>query len=985
MELTNKIRVIQLLGLVNFVVVIILSLVLLTLSTSITLLIFDFNYFIPTLVFVFLIVILITSSLVFVIIRLSSFFLLSYSKIETLIFSRRRFLIDSLVEAHKKGFNLLNNSEVSSLDLSLTRILKNQTLTFIGLLIATILVSNLLLIENRGLKEFLNFTFADPKVEYSKFVSLSIPFRVEVIPNYSGEFFVSAERTIALERSNNTFIGEMTTTSTNIQLFVRKYGLIRHIRTLTPKYLSEFTLLNQRIDIFYRDIPIASYDYIPSTEVVRGSRVVMNFEFSYDVSKVSSGKGSVWKYGDKSNKIIIPFVAKSNSVMNINITDVFGRQFKIENVTFLVRDNDIPIVEIKYPDRDLTLIPRFVLDGYGEITDSDRIVSSWMEVIVSNSLTGLEKRFNTNNKNISFSYDGNFKFSLNSSGFLPGDYISVYVYAKDLFGAVGVGKRSIYIPTFSQIARMLNQGLQDLKDEVSKQKDDTLNTRYQLSRRNVSQSKISEKLQSLKSLSTNLVEFSRNVKDIYQQLDRTGGLKEEFERLEQISTKLERLLNDKEFREIVDKLSRDKTFEPSQVSKKLEDITKALNELEMEINRILEFRDVLKSISDLRELEESLKEGVRNRDLSEFDEKLKEFLKSEEFSRMSSEFKTSFLDKVKQLERSLKERKMMSESEISNFFKDIDFEMFREIMRNYSEMTRRQNDRFWETYFGILSSQYRLSVSRKNIDKLGLRENKINTEFLREDFGNVSQALKDFRLVVRDFLDTFSVNPSTAGVYSEIEYAFREIEKDFNLFTDAISSGAIMSVSLSVLNMIDKTSFTLAKLLELYDELNDSFNLSPSGVSASELMEMYRQISKMLKEMVEEGFGEEEVRQLEKMLEEAIRKARELENKSAGGSQASKIREELEDILNKVKERKLQVAYDKTQRVEFNILEYEKGMFERGISERREAEKPKEYKPINVTNIVDTRVNVNIKDSHIRKKYLELINRYRKMVNEVEE
>lgn len=979
MKLSTKVKIIQSLGSINFTFLTILFLSSLTLLTSVFLVVFDFNYVVPTLVFVFLLVVLVGVFFTFLLVRLSKKILLSFARLEDLIFSKRRFLIESLIEAQKKGIEILNDSEVSGLNSSLKRIVRNQLLIFVSILISIVFTTTFLVFENRGLKEFWNFAFVEPEVRYSKFVSPSLPLNVEVIPNYSGEFIISAERTITLEKSNDTFIGGITTTLTNVQLFARKYGIMKHIKTLKPKYLSEFTLVGQKVNIFYRDRLVVSYDYTPSTEIVRGSRVVMEFEFSYDVSRINAGKKLVWNYSSRSNQVVISFVVSEPLVMSIDATDVFGRQLRIEDIRFSVRTNDIPIVEIKYPERDVTLIPRFVLDGYGEITDSDQIVSSWMEVVVSNSLTGLVKRLKANEKNISFSYDGNFKFSLNSSDFLPGDYINIYVYAKDLFDGVGVGKRTIYIPTFSQIARMLNQGLQDVKNEVSKQKDDTLNTRYQLGRRNVSQSKISEKLQSLKNLSTNLVEFSRSVKDIYQQIDRTGGLKDEFERLEQISEKIESLLNDKEFREIVERLSRDKTYEPSQVSRKLEDITKALNELEMEINRILEFRDILKSMSDLRELENNLREGIKDRDFREFDKKLGEFLKSEEFSRMSSEFRSSFLEKVKQLERSLKERKTLNESEISSFLRDFDFEMFREVMRKYSEMAKKQKDKFWEIYFGVLSSQYRLSESKRSIDKLGLRESKINTELLRKDFSRVSQALKDYRLVVRDFLNSFSVNPSTATVYSEIEYAFREIEKDFNLFTDAISSGAVMSVSLSVLNMIDRTSFTLAKLLELNDELNGSFNLSPPSASASELMEMYKQISKMLKEMIEEGIGEEGIKELEKMLEEAISKARELEGRGVGGSQASKIREELEDILSKVRERKLQVAYDKTQRVEFNLLEYERGMFEKGLSEKREAERPKEYKPLNITNIVDTKVNVDIKDPYVRKKYLEVINKYRKM------
>lgn len=987
MKLPKILKTIKTLGRLNllFLSFVVISVILNFFSFS--LYIFDFNSYIPSVLWILLSNISLVLGSILLIIKVKRHLPITHNRIEKILFSKRRFLIDAIVESYKKKTPI--NELDEKLEKGLNLLLKNQIIFSVLLLTSVIVFMTLFISFNtKGITEMKKFLENDVDVYYNKFISSSLPLEVKVIPKFNGDFFLYIDKVIPLAQTNGIYLGSIHTSSTNIPLFVRKYGIVKKIITLTPIYLSDLTLIDQKVEIFFKNLRISSYDHIPQIDIVRGSKIVIYLKFSHEISNVFSKPFMFqWKYSNTSNSLVISLVPKSNMVFNVEVLDVFGRRLNIGNIDVVVKQNDIPVVSIKYPEKDLTLVSKFVLEGYGEVVDNDTIVDTWMDIIVSNSLTGIVKSskfLRGEGKGLSFKYNGEFSFILDSikANFLPGDYIDIYVYAKDIYGAIGNNKRRIYLPTFSQIAQMMEKDLQDKKEQTLKQKDNLLQLRYDAKRGKLNPSKLSEEIETLKNFITNLSEFSEKIGEIYNQIDRTKGLSEEFEKLKNISQKLQNILNDKEFKEIVDKLSSEKTFDPEKVSRKLEDITKSITEFEMEVNRLSEFKDILKSLSQIREIEESLKRSIDDDNQNKFQNKVDEFIKSEEFNKMSDEFRDSFLEKLKQVEKSLKDKKYNNKSDVLETFKDIDFEVFKEIMKKISQMNRKQKEKFWDIYFKVLNSQILLTKSKDNIDTLSLRYAKINKDALSNEFKVVSDIIKDFRFVMLDFLKSFSLlDPSSSEVFSEIEFSVREVENEFNFFTDAVSSGISYNISQAILKMIDKTSFVLYKLLELLDNMNEGINLSPSGVSLNEIMEMYKQISKLLSEMIEEGETGEKLSKLEELLKEAIQKAKGLESRNPGDGKAREIREKLEDILSKVKDKKLQLAYDKVKNVEFNLLEYQKGMFEKGLSEKREAEKPKEYKTIKVQSIILNNNLETIKDSFIRKRYAEVINKYKKILS----
>ncbi|MCX8028583.1 MAG: hypothetical protein N2712_01120 [Brevinematales bacterium] len=985
MYITKLVKSAKTISILNYILISLLGVLLISLSFSILLTILDFNFIIPPIIFIILITITLAVIITLVLKQILKLLPTTNANIERLILSKRQFLIDSLIEADRKNINILTQKDEETISKSLKKLLKTQ----IGILLITILllvgILGIVIKNKNGIEELYNFLFSSPHIEYNDYISSSIPISIKLIPTYKAEFFASAENIYYLTNSNNILNTSFYTSSTNITIFARKYGIIKEIQKLTPKFISELALLNQIVEIYFNNIKLSSYDYIPTIEAVKGSKIILNLEFSHNIKDaITQPNLREVSINLNRNKVTLTIKPTKKFEFDIKVSDIFSRNLNLEGIQILIRTNDIPIVNIKYPEKDLILISKFILEGYGEIVDNDRIINSWMEIEISNSLIGITKKIKTptNINGISFKYEENFSFVLDSTiyNFLPGDYVKVTIFAKDIYGDIGFDKRTIYLPTFSQIAKMLDKGLQETKEKISKQKENIIESRYEINKRKIDTSKLIERIQSLKELSTNLTELTEAIKNIYEQIDKTKSIKEEFEKLDKISEKLLNILNDKEFKEIVEKLSK-REYSPQQLSTKLEDITKALTELEMQVNKIMEFKDILKSISSIREIENKLEELSHKENNNQIDDKIKEFTKSEEFSRMSQEFKSSFLDKVKQIENAIKQKENLSK-EISKILKDMDFEIYKEIMRKLSEINKKQKSKLWEVYFNILSSQYLIQKSKKEIDKVALRYPKIAVEILKDKFRDVSTAIKHFRLTLNEFLNDFSLNPELSQVYSEIEYVTRELEKEFNFFTEAISSGISFSISSSTQNIIDKISFILSKLLDLYEKMNEGMNIQQAGVNINDIMETYRQISKALKEMLENGINEKELSEIEKLLEEAIKQAKSLEGKDNISGNAKRIREELEEILNKIKERKLELAYEKAKNTELNLLEYQRGMFERGISEKREAEKPKHYNPPKlaiIPNISDKKIS--IKDPFIRKKYLEIVNKYRKIIN----
>lgn len=76
---------------------------------------------------------------------------------------------------------------------------------------------------------------------------------------------------------------------------------------------------------------------------------------------------------------------------SIEVEDKFNRKIKIDNIQITLKSNDTPTIVIKYPEKDLTMISSFIINGYGEIVDNDQIIKSWMNIYITNKLTSLVK------------------------------------------------------------------------------------------------------------------------------------------------------------------------------------------------------------------------------------------------------------------------------------------------------------------------------------------------------------------------------------------------------------------------------------------------------------------------------------------------------------------------------------------------------------------------------------------------------------------
>lgn len=904
--------------------------------------------------------------------------------IEIALFSKRKFLVDTLVD------HSISDLDFDSKDFhEKLKLLSSKVYLTFFLISLAISINLLLLIQTKlsGIVEFYNFINNKVYLQHNRFISSDIPLSLTLKAQFKGEFFVYLDKLIPLTYTNDNLKIEVFTLQTNVDIFCKKYGIIKRVKRLNLEYLSNFIITKQNLKVFFKNFEVMNYDYIPFLKLVRGSKVLMFFDFSHNVSNISfSKKSSVeWKYNFKSNSIVINLTANNPIEFDLIFYDVFGRKIKIDAVRFDIITNDIPIVNIKYPERDLTFLSSFVLEGEGDVYDTDKILNLWMDVTVSNSLTGSIKKLNVFNKNggiIFSSHDNDFRFVIDSlkSKLLPGDNLVLKVIAEDIYGGIGFGTRKIYLPTFSEVSRIFNEELDKNKNLVSELREKLAKTIYDLNKNKLNVPRLIEELKNIQNSASNLSLFSEKLSDIYNSIDRSKGLFEEFQRLNQISEKLQNILNDREFKEIMDKLYKEKSFDPSKVSKKIEDVSKVLTELEMEINRLNEFRDILKMISNLREIENL---SLNNQSLNEdnLKDKLESLLKNDEFNRMSEDFKSSFVEKLKNIEKSLKEKKF-SKEDIVKFFEELDFEVFKEAMKRISEISKKQKDKFWDVYFGVLKCQISLTEAKKSIDIKGMIYPNINLDNMKSEFDIVSRYVKEFRLIMRNFIKNFSLIPSTASAFLEINYHINEIDNDFNFFTDAVSSGTSHNISQSVANMVNRISFVISKLLDFLDSMNEGINLQPQSTSLSEILEMYRQISKMLKEMLENGIGNEKLNELKKLLEDTINKARELQSKNPGDSRSKDIVEKLEDMLRKIEERKLNLAYEQSKNIEFNLLEYQKGMFEKGLLEKREAERPRIYKVDKPKEIIEFSVKKKVIGKFIREKYLDIVSKYKKILNE---
>ncbi len=980
MKLRNYLKVLKFLGFINFTVLSFLFFSLLVIVLSILFSIFDYNSYIPSIFWILLIFIFFVLLFVVVLVKVKNYFILTNRNIELILFSERKFIVDTLIEYSSFELDFEYKGIYKSLNLLFKRYIITLILTFVVIIGITMFMYYSKL---HGIKEFYNFFSNQVDLSYGDFISSDVPFKLLLKPRFKGDFFVYTDKFIPMVYSDHGFKIETFTSQTNVYIFCKKYGILKEVTNLTLKYLPYFSVINQNVKVFFNGIEVLNYDYIPLFDLVKGSDVFIFFDLSHNVSNVyfDSDFNLRWEHGSNSNSIVISFKAKEQGEFSFSIYDNFGRSLKIDNVKINIIDNDIPTVGIRYPEKDMRFFSSFVLEGVGDVFDRDRILDIWMEVEVSNSLTGLNKRFKVSGgeNGVLFSYYGNsFNFLLDSSRFLPGDSVILKVFAKDVYGAVGFGTRKLYLLTFVEASKIMSEELDKSKRLVSEQREELEKLKYDIRRGKVDTLKLIDELRKLQSNVINFSEFSEKLNDIYSSIDKTKSLEQEFERLNRISEKLQNVLSDREFREIVDRLYKEKVFDSLKVSEKIDDISKSLTELEIEVSRLSEFRDIIKMLSQIREIE---KLALEDKDLSKnsFKSRLEEFFKSEEFNKMSDEFKSSLFEKLKSIEKSLKNGKV-SKDEIISMFENVDFEIFKEVMKKLSEISKRK-DRFWDFYFGILYCQISLTEAKKNIDLMSLRYPNINVSIMKNEFDTISRSIKEFRLIMRDFLENFSLDYNAAKFISEISGIVREINNDFNFFTDAVSLGTSSGISQSVGVMINRISFVLSRLLDFFDSMNEGVNIQPSGVSLNEIMEMYKRISEMLRELLE-NVDNGKLKDLEKLLEDAISKARSIQSRDPGDGRAKDLVEKLQDILEKVRGKELLKAKEYSEKLGFNLLEYQKGMFEKGLSEKRQAERPKVYKISKPKELLDSHTKKIIDNSFIRQKYFEVINSYKKFLNE---
>jgi hypothetical protein len=992
---------IKIFGILSFIAFLVLSISLVFFVFSSLLFYLRDEFFIPpfwislSLTFAFLIAVSLWG------IKLFRVLVPSLGTVENKVFGERKLIVDTIIQLERESKDprdyIRSFEEIKKKvgDL-ITDYLKKFVILVFSLIIAITLFFTYFKIV---FVDFYKFLSRDFEVSYNSFVSTDVPLKVEVSPHFNvgNVFVVVGDKVSELVRKENKFAGELAINEPKkddevltFRVLIKKYGLIWDLTNVNVSFVGTFKLLSNYVKVLYNGFEISSYDYIPDLSIVKGSEVVFEFIFSYRLSSVSV-KGSNLRFvKNLSNNVAkISVTPVVGSTVNLSFTDSMGRTFELGPVYISIRTNDIPNISIKYPEKDMMItLPSFLLDGFGEIIDNDDIIFADAYASVSNTLTSYVRKV----KDLNFNFDGStFTFSLDSKkeGLLPGDNIIINVIAKDVYGAVGVGTRIVYLPTFSQLAKMLENELKNVSNQISSTKEDVFDLKDTISDTSVHDTSISEiskrtkildKIEKLRNAISNIASSGEKLEEILDTLDKYKALSEEVNKLKNIREKLEKIMEDKEFNEIASKLSSKANLNYGEINKKIDDLGRALTELEMEVKKINEFKDVIKTVSKFSDIENSIMrnlEANNNKGNNEIDKQLQEFMNSEEFKKLSENLKSSLMDKIKALKNSMNKKDSQG---IQNAIKDINFELFKELMKSMAELQNKQRNELWDRYLEVLNSQVLLIKSKDSLDNLRLIYPRIDKFRMSNEISLVNEAFKVYRISVSKLIGSIYLDISLSEDIFEIEKLLRGIEDNFYAFSSAVSSGSTYELVEILAGSINLTSFTLKKILDLSDKMREGINLSPSGVSMSELMEMYKQISSMLKDIMEGKGDGGMLKELEKLVRKAIEKAKSLEASRPGDGDAKKVREELEKILDEIVKGNYSSAYDMTQKLDFNTLEYQRGMFEKGISEKREAERPKPFKSERIDNIVESVKLEKLKSRYLRSKYIEVINNYRKAI-----
>ncbi len=942
-----------------------------------------FSVYIPGIIPATVISIFFLATLIYLVKYLRRKFLIKYEDFEKSFFGKKNFFIPSVIQAKKEKLVeiLLDQKDI------IKKLVKFSTIkTSISLLITLFFICLSIISWNLGnyyVKDLIDFLSLSHNLTYSEFFSDDIPLNVKLKPKYQIQkaFLNFSNDIVELSKHDDTFEENLypKNISTEYRILAHKYGLLLEISKFRSMYIPEFSIVSSRVKVFFKGKEIFSQDYSGYIELVSGSEILFEFVFSRKVKSVYSPYHNLKIY---SNVVFLKALPNKSTVIQVKVEDTFGKNLIISNLVY-VKTNSPPKIVFSSPNKDLKITSsQFSVEFAGEILDEEEIKSATVRIISTNKLTEYVKI----HKSFLIPEKENFNFTISSEeyNFSPGDIVNIEVLAKDIYESVGKGSRVLNFPTFSELAKEWKESTEKISKDTQKDIQNITEIKKEISKNELTSNKLLEISKKLKSIASNFANStlneSQNIIENYKYLDETLSIISEINRFENIINQLSNILTTEKISELVESFRDQKEFilRKSEHLDSIEKIRDKLTELEFQVNRLKEFSDAISLAGDIKELGKMLKEEIKQDKLSE---KIREITKKDQFKNLASEIKNSLMEKLKMIENMKKSQKLTKES-IDKIIEEMSFELFREMLKNALNMVQNQKKITWEAYTNILNIQKGISEAKKFFSTKSIRYPRINVEISRKYTTLINQLVKDYRENVSKLLNSIVLDPSYAQIYNQLRDLFIAFEENFYMFNLAISSGITLSIYQNLDHMILTTSKTLSKILDIIDKINENMQISAGGgVSMEELIELQQKISEMLSKLLgQEVPNQESLSKLEELIKQAISKAEELGNKY-GISEANEIKKNLEELFEKVKTRKLDESLTKSKSIENNLLEYQKGMFKKGISAKFEAEKPKPFK-LEKTTVDKINYTELFKNSPFRKEYIEIINNYKKILEE---
>ncbi len=951
---------------------------------------------------------------------------------ELKLFSKRNFIVETVIEAKRKGVRLKLDSKKVEKEFYKTVCLKFLTSFAVAVLTALIVVFEVHIVEKsnsfRSLFYLTGVKNFPVKVECRTNIVKGQNFTLTVKSELPGEFVVATPfGKFPLKRQGEvgTLSVEPERSSFWFKVEYRAVGLSREVYRGVAVVSDRLNLVSFGGRVVHRTAGIVSkFQGIQDISIVKGCRVDFFGTASREVERavffVNRRKFRANVKGNNFSFSLHPDVPYS---VRFVLTDRFGSKYESSEFLVKVSTNAKPSIRIKFPNYN-PVIPSssFEVQFVGEFEDDSpisRISAVWL---VSNATIGRIRSVGIKPFMFNVGSAGDFKFTFTDKIYKPlvGDRIFVSFMAKDIFGASGTSKYVVLVfPSLAELHRLREKyekeivsSVKDFGREVKKLTSDELDRMPYDEQKRFLKTHLERTLKKLQEIEGRV----KNVTELSRKLESSERVMKNLKRLAQLIEQMREDLPTESFVKKIDKM------DSFTIDKLVDELRMRGRSFEEAVQEAVDIVEYLKKIGRVEMMRHISKSAFRDFQIYK-QTRDKDWIKSA-LKKLSKLKKLS--DRVQMSDLDRKELKSLIDSAKTSLGKveagggDVEEaeKKLREVVRKVEELSEKAQGNIVESQANtLLNLAFECAVMSgicedakmfiQDISPDSVSAKEVGRKFIYRirQVSAVSERLaginRDLRKGIAGLVFEGSlrskilsypkkaekfINDGIRGAYSKMFWSAKVKFHQAGVVLSELSK-ELMLLSFNLKQMAEmmkrsgKGGAGKRKMLTLGLE---GITKIQSQVSAGleELMKELRKSGKMTPE-IEKAM--EELEELQRQISEELERIYRAGGTGAGTKELMKnLKEKSEELRKRISEKKLdKKTLSMSKKLEEKLRQAKKGIISKGISPKRKSETARSYKVVPPKSVeVWKDFSQKVPRTGLSRQELQMIERFKRWISD---